>query len=1006
MSESTLTNLDGIPQYTPADTHLYHTSMIRPTNADNTSKSMTIIVQNPFDDSSHSFKYHHDTSFHQTPESHNLIAQHPVRFNQELLDNFGISVPLSKQAGTADHQSTTSLIPIPSPLSNNLGINLHSMNQPSLTPTMIGTYPTQSYTHFDNHHQQQTPPPGIYLNNPRSMIGKLNQQPRPTNGISPIISRYPATQQYGHQMIKPRMIPPNVYGTSPQVIMSQQTPIIYDPNTIYRINGQQTHHLPPDDNILKSLLQINPQMNPEIALKSRTTDQPPLNVPKSRKKRKANDLNTSFEDDQPTKSRKRKKKGTEGTDKFVEYSLQQLRDLPMLTPLEPLIDNKDDVSFHMSEKKSNYQGEFGNVFIENIHDYYRPNRRAPPPIILPNSLSLHDRRYRLCSNLLDRPPSLPSPPLFTNASEKLFELTTDKTVLHGDESIISTSTSADDDHLITDNIHLLQTLSSSYDNDLRPLSPVITADETTIEKNEQSIVDGPDKVSVTLTLTTEAANNVQSVIAAVTDLLKIAYPTTFDVHQSLNNNNCTCSSIVNNSQSKDLLSLNPSSQISNINRVASSIYKIGRETSVNIQTLIDIQPKYCRNCSQNLTAENLFKKRLNELPVNLRELTSNAEPFIYFCSELCFTAYSQQQQQTVIKTEPLDVTTSILKRQDQIIDNKHWKRWDPNLSVRTYIPPSNTDEVDQLINDIKISLSPNAKQDKRVCVFCNGIGDMTSNGPGRLLNLDVGQWCHLNCALWSSEVYETRCGALMCVEQAFSRSIHTECVICKQKGSSLSCFYQRCSNKYHFTCAIEHGCVFYKNKTIMCPIHALKSIANDEIMEDKSVVRKIWINRDEIKQIQDYMNDEQHDDKSYILRIGSLILHNIGQLLPHQLQSSVFHNRDFIYPIGYTVTRFYWSMHHPNHRCAYICSIIDIDNKPMFRIRVQDNEQIEEYCDVTAKGAWQKIINEIDLLRRKHGLVKMFSVYITGEDLFGLTVKQRILFRKKKNKNISFRNHI
>ncbi len=40
MSESTLTNLDGIPQYTPADTHLYHTSMIRPTNADNTSKSM------------------------------------------------------------------------------------------------------------------------------------------------------------------------------------------------------------------------------------------------------------------------------------------------------------------------------------------------------------------------------------------------------------------------------------------------------------------------------------------------------------------------------------------------------------------------------------------------------------------------------------------------------------------------------------------------------------------------------------------------------------------------------------------------------------------------------------------------------------------------------------------------------------------------------------------------------------------------------------------------------
>ncbi len=81
--------------------------------------------------------------------------------------------------------------------------------------------------------------------------------------------------------------------------------------------------------------------------------------------------------------------------------------------------------------------------------------------------------------------------------------------------------------------------------------------------------------------------------------------------------------------------------------------------------MIDTQPKHCRTCSQNLTAENLFKKRLNELPVNLRELTPNAEPFIYFCNEQCFMAYSQQQQQIVPKTEPMDVS-SILKRQEQV----------------------------------------------------------------------------------------------------------------------------------------------------------------------------------------------------------------------------------------------------------------------------------------------------------------------------------------------------
>ncbi len=79
-------------------------------------------------------------------------------------------------------------------------------------------------------------------------------------------------------------------------------------------------------------------------------------------------------------------------------------------------------------------------------------------------------------------------------------------------------------------------------------------------------------------------------------------------------------------------------------------------------------------------------------------------------------------------------------------------------------------------------------------------------------------------------------------------------------------------------------------------------------------------------------------------------------------------------------------MRQPNRRCAYICSIIDIDNKPMFRIRVQENDQVEEFLESTAKAVWHKVVNEIDLLRRKHGLVKMFSVFVSGEDLYGLTV--------------------
>lgn len=81
-------------------------------------------------------------------------------------------------------------------------------------------------------------------------------------------------------------------------------------------------------------------------------------------------------------------------------------------------------------------------------------------------------------------------------------------------------------------------------------------------------------------------------------------------------------------------------------------------------------------------------------------------------------------------------------------------------------------------------------------------------------------------------------------------------------------------------------------------------------------------------------------------------------------------------------------MRRPNRRCAYNCSIIDVNNKPMFRIRIQENadEPPLEFLESSAKAVWHKIVDEIDLLRRKHGIVKMFSVFVSGEDLYGFTV--------------------
>eukprot|EP00116_Pleurobrachia_bachei_P003154 sb/3463416/ len=64
-------------------------------------------------------------------------------------------------------------------------------------------------------------------------------------------------------------------------------------------------------------------------------------------------------------------------------------------------------------------------------------------------------------------------------------------------------------------------------------------------------------------------------------------------------------------------------------------------------------------------------------------------------------------------------------------------------------------------------------EDKRVCLLCGGIGDGLPNGTSRLLNYGCDKWVHLNCALWSNDVYETRDGSLANVTQICKRALDT-----------------------------------------------------------------------------------------------------------------------------------------------------------------------------------------------------------------------------------------
>ncbi|KAL2293855.1 hypothetical protein Nmel_018920, partial [Mimus melanotis] len=238
-------------------------------------------------------------------------------------------------------------------------------------------------------------------------------------------------------------------------------------------------------------------------------------------------------------------------------------------------------------------------------------------------------------------------------------------------------------------------------------------------------------------------------------------------------------------------------------------------------------------------------------------------------------------------------------------------------------------EIAEFIDKLGTTLRPEkVPQDLRKCCFCHEEGDGATDGPARLLNLDLDLWVHLNCALWSTEVYETQGGALINVEVALHRGLLTKCSLCQKTGATNSCNRIRCPSVYHFACAIRAKCMFFKDKTMLCPLHKLKGPCEQEL-SSFTVFRRVYIERDEVKQIASII---QRGERLHMFRVGGLVFHAIGQLLPHQMAD--FHSVTALYPVGYEATRIYWSLRTNNRRCCYRCTICENNGRPEFVVQV------------------------------------------------------------------------
>ncbi|XP_028283859.1 histone-lysine N-methyltransferase 2C isoform X3 [Parambassis ranga] len=350
---------------------------------------------------------------------------------------------------------------------------------------------------------------------------------------------------------------------------------------------------------------------------------------------------------------------------------------------------------------------------------------------------------------------------------------------------------------------------------------------------------------------------------------------------------------------------------------------------------------------------------------------------------------------TEAKSDALRVTVK-LKARPRSHDGWHqgkrqkglrWRKW----TIQVVVPRGNPqlpdeDKIDELLKKLGASLRPPASlRDHRRCCFCHQLGDGITDGPARLLNLDLDVWVHLNCALWSTEVYETQAGALINVELALRRGQTVRCAYCQHTGATSGCHRLRCTNVYHFTCALQAQCTFFKDKTMLCHAHRPRGTAGQALEHELrcfAVFRRVYVQRDEVRQIATAV---QQPELGYTFRVGSLVLHAMGQLTPPQM--AAFHSSTAIFPVGYEACRIYWSMRHGNRRCRYVCSVEDGDGQPEFTIRViEQGYQDLLLSDTSAKGVWDKVLGPVSEKRTESGTLKLFPVYLKGEDLFGLTV--------------------
>ncbi|KAM4697710.1 retinoic acid-induced protein 1 [Rhinophrynus dorsalis] len=88
-------------------------------------------------------------------------------------------------------------------------------------------------------------------------------------------------------------------------------------------------------------------------------------------------------------------------------------------------------------------------------------------------------------------------------------------------------------------------------------------------------------------------------------------------------------------------------------------------------------------------------------------------------------------------------------------------------------------------------------------------------------------WVHEACAVWTSGVYLVA-GKLYGVHEAIQMAASGQCPRCQRPGATVGCSHKGCAQSYHYTCALEAGCLLSEeNFSLRCPKHKVVLLAAD-----------------------------------------------------------------------------------------------------------------------------------------------------------------------------------